>query len=251
MTTSDERPQSRKEPDPRTGHLERRDAIRALVGLGLATGLGGCARAADPSVGPSPSADATPDPSTGEAVEPGTAPLETVGTEAREPELPSTTAPGADHDHPAAGDLLVFAFGPRAGEAIRSEDIPVGGPQVFANPMDATGSHVASESRLDQVMLVRLEEASMTPETSRLSVEGILAFSAVCTHTGCEVSDWKESSLRFKCPCHDSEFDPADNGRAVRGPARRRLAALPLRIQDGVLTVAGGFTGRVGAERPR
>jgi hypothetical protein len=35
----------------------------------------------------------------------------------------------------------------------------------------------------------------------------------------------------------------------VGGPAKRRLAMLPLKVEDGVLVAAGPFTGRVGAER--
>ena len=39
---------------------------------------------------------------------------------------------------------------------------------------------------------------------------GIVAYSGVCTHTGCDVTDWFPDVRRFKCPCHESEFDPAD-----------------------------------------
>jgi rieske iron-sulfur protein len=51
---------------------------------------------------------------------------------------------------------------------------------------------------------------------------------------------------RLMCFCHYSQFDPKDGARVVEGPAPRRLAALPLKLADGVLTVAGGFIGRVG-----
>ena len=48
------------------------------------------------------------------------------------------------------------------------------------------------------------------------------------------------------CPCHESQFDIYDGARVVGGPAPRPLAMLPLLIQDGVVTVAGEFHGRVG-----
>ncbi len=115
--------------------------------------------------------------------------------------------------------------------------------------MDSDSSHVAAESRLGQIMLVRLDPAALSEQTAANAADGIVAYSAVCTHTGCEISDWASETKRFKCPCHDSEFDPGDNGRVRGGPAPRRLAALPLAISDGSLIIAGGFTGRVGAQR--
>ena len=39
----------------------------------------------------------------------------------------------------------------------------------------------------------------------------------------------------------------ADGAKVIGGPAPRRLAALPLKIVDGQLIVAGVFTGRLGA----
>ena len=194
--------------------MDRRAALKAFVGLGLASGLTDCTSAAEPGATPSPpEADATP--------------LE-------------------EHEHPAEGDVLVFAFGDREGQVIAPSDVPLGGPQLFAYPADSDGAHVASESRLDQVMLVRLDPSSLTDETAARAVEGIVAYSAVCTHEGCDVSDWNEDGLQLVCPCHDSEFDPSDNGQVTEGPARRRLAALPLKIVDGTLMAGGGFLGRVG-----
>jgi thiosulfate dehydrogenase [quinone] large subunit len=48
----------------------------------------------------------------------------------------------------------------------------------------------------------------------------LAAFSAVCTHAGCQVGF--QSGVIF-CPCHGSEFD-ADTGAVLRGPAVTPLA---------------------------
>ncbi len=96
-----------------------------------------------------------------------------------------------------------------------------------------------------------MDPAELTEETLANAADGIVAYSAVCTHTGCEVTDWDEDARHLVCPCHDSVFDPADNGRVIEGPARRRLAALPLRIEGGELRIAGSFTGRIGRQRRR
>jgi rieske iron-sulfur protein len=69
--------------------------------------------------------------------------------------------------------------------------------------------------------------------------------------SGCPVTEWvKGEGLDkdvFKCPCHNSEYDPREGAQVVFGPAPRRLAALPLAVVDGALTVAAPFIGKVGA----
>ncbi|MFR9675200.1 ubiquinol-cytochrome c reductase iron-sulfur subunit [Streptomyces sp. TR06-5] len=61
------------------------------------------------------------------------------------------------------------------------------------------------------------------------------AFSAVCTHAGCVLDSVEDGQGR--CPCHGSRF-AVDSGTAVRGPARRSLPAVPVRVRNGHL-VAG------------
>jgi Rieske Fe-S protein len=148
---------------------------------------------------------------------------------------------------PQEGDRFVFFSGERKGEIVKPEDLPVGGPQTLAYPMDPATETVRSGSRLNQVLLIRLEPEQLSKDTSANAAEGVVAYSAACTHEACPVSMWKEGTLY--CACHGSQFDPADAANVVGGPAKRRLAMLPLRVEDGVLVAAGPFTGRVGAER--
>ena len=65
--------------------------------------------------------------------------------------------------------------------------------------------------------MVRLAPEKLAAETRARSADGIVAYSGVCTHTGCDVTDWFVDVQRFKCPCHESEFDPSDGARVVGG----------------------------------
>jgi Rieske Fe-S protein len=147
---------------------------------------------------------------------------------------------------PQSGDRFAFRDGPRAGKMVTAGDLPVGGPPVTAYPLDAGSGLVRDGSRLNQILLVRLGPADLADDTRVRSAEGIVAYSGVCTHAGCDVTLWKAEAKRFGCPCHESEFDPKDGGRVVGGPAPRRLPALPVKIVDGVPAAGGGFTGRPG-----
>lgn len=147
---------------------------------------------------------------------------------------------------PQPGDRLVLAAGERKHEIVTLAHIPTAAPPLIAYPMDPTTKIVRDGSRLNQVLLVRLDPGEFAEETRRRTASGIVAYSAVCTHTGCDVWEWDAGAKRIKCPCHFSIFDVTDAARVLDGPAPRRLPALPINVADGVLVVAGGFVGRPG-----
>jgi rieske iron-sulfur protein len=150
---------------------------------------------------------------------------------------------------PQVGDLLVFSLGDRQGQVIAPQDIPVGGSPVVAYAMEPGTQTVRDGSRLNRVLLAHLTVADFTEATRPATADGIVGYSAVCTHTGCDVVGWKSDTKELLCPCHSSVFDPKDRARVLSGPAPRPLPLLPLQIADGKLTVAGPFSGRVGADQ--
>src|ERR1700704_275904 len=75
---------------------------------------------------------------------------------------------------------------------------------------------------------------------------GVVAYSAICPHAGCEVNVWAAEQQTLECSCHYSHYNPREGASVIDGPAPRALAALPLKIADGKLAVAKPFTGRVG-----
>ena len=148
---------------------------------------------------------------------------------------------------PQIGDILVFSSGDRQGQPLVASDVPLGGPPVTAYPLEPKTQTVRDGSRLNRILLVRLEQDSLSDQTRSDAADGIVGYSAVCTHTGCDVAGWNNTSKWLLCPCHASTFDPKDHARVTGGPAPRPLAALPLRLESDKIIVAGSFSGRVGA----
>jgi len=148
---------------------------------------------------------------------------------------------------PQPGDLLV-----RENDAslkpITPEDVPLSSMQLLAWSMDPADKTVRSGSRLNRLMLQRFDEANLAPDTTARAAAGVVAYTAICTHTGCDAWEWQPAASVLKCSCHFSEFALADGARVLNGPAPRRLPALPLTIVDGALVVADGFVGRPGFE---
>jgi len=151
---------------------------------------------------------------------------------------------------PQPGDVLVYALGARTGQPIALADVAPGAKQITAFPMDPATHRVRDGTRLNQLIVVRLAADVLSDETRARAADGVVAYSGVCTHTGCDVTDWIKPVQHFKCPCHESEYDPGDAARVVSGPAPWQLAALPLKIADGLLAVAAPFVGKVGFEQP-
>ncbi len=76
---------------------------------------------------------------------------------------------------------------------------------------------------------------------------GLLAFSKLCTHAGCPVGLYEQTTQQLFCPCHQSVFDVLDGARPVAGPAARPLPRLPVVVDESGYVVADGdFDGQVG-----
>src|SRR5690242_5430709 len=71
----------------------------------------------------------------------------------------------AANARPQAGDRFVFAEPGHEGAEITPADLRVGGPQVQAWPMDPANKTVRSGSRLNRVLLLRFEPASLDEDT--------------------------------------------------------------------------------------
>jgi Rieske Fe-S protein len=169
-----------------------------------------------------------------------------------EPAAADDEQPGAS-ERPQKADVLVRAEGDKAGELIKLDDLTVGGPPLRAWPKDPTTSVVRKGSRLNEVVLIRLDPNELDDTTRARAPDGVVCYSVICTHAGCPITAWVKEQEGdknvLKCMCHNSEFDPRQNAQVVFGPAPRRIAALPLNVADGAISVAAPFTGKVGAQQ--
>jgi rieske iron-sulfur protein len=149
----------------------------------------------------------------------------------------------ADAPTVAAGDLLV-----RVGDSglipLTPDDVPFDGRAVTVWPL--AGNAAKDSTPLNKILLARLNPTTLSEATRARAVDDIVAYSAICTHSGCEVDEPLGDSQTIFCSCHSSIFDPRDSGMVIGGPAPRSLPALPLKLVEGRLVVGGGFTARPG-----
>ncbi len=89
----------------------------------------------------------------------------------------------------------------------QTSEIPVGGGKIF-----------------DQRRVVVTQPQAGT----------FLAFTAVCTHQGCVVSEVRNGEIL--CPCHGSKFKIAD-GSVAAGPANRPLRAIDVTVTGTEITL--------------
>ena len=153
--------------------------------------------------------------------------------------------PAARGTKPEPGDRLAFMVGERKDQEIKPADLVVGAVPTLAYPLDPASGKVLV-SRVGLLTVVRLKPEALKPASAKNAADGIVAFSAVCTHYGCPITTLHPSQSQIVCNCHGSVFDAADRGAVTQGPATRRLAMLPLAIQDGALVVAAKFDGPLG-----
>ncbi len=132
-------------------------------------------------------------------------------------------------------------------------------PDLFFEHEDADGNTVPAEYegvelQIERakaaVIVVRMAPDDITPAKGKENwgIDGILCYSKICTHVGCPISLWDQRTHQVLCPCHQSTFDLADNGKVLFGPAARPLPQLPIGVDDeGYIIAMSGFHEPVGA----
>ncbi len=164
---------------------------------------------------------------------------------------PALHAAGRDDPRrlpPQPDDELAFPSYENDGRALTPADVVAGAAPLLAYPRDAASGVIRERSRLNQILVLRPLPGAAEAAGQAVAAHGMLAFSGVCTHTACGVSEWDADQRHLVCPCHGSTFDPLAGGSRVSGPAPRALPTLPLRVVGERLVIAGPFSARVGAQ---
>ena len=107
----------------------------------------------------------------------------------------------------SASDQMGAAAG--GGVQVSTADVPVGGGKILDNPAVVVTQPTAGSYK---------------------------AFSSVCTHAGCAVSDVQQSQIL--CPCHGSIFSAVD-GSVLQGPAPSPLAPVNITVAGSTISISG------------
>jgi len=111
---------------------------------------------------------------------------------------------------------------------------PESSPAAVASP---TGTKVGNLSDLQAQGFLSFQDPKSGDPAVAVSLAGgsLVAFDAVCTHAGCQVS-YDNGQKLLACPCHGALFDPAHGAAVVAGPAPTPLASIPVQVgSDGGL----------------
>ena len=134
------------------------------------------------------------------------------------------------------------------GTAIRLSDVTMGSVfHVLPEGIDETEQPL-NEKVKASVLLVRLDEAKIKSARQRSwGIDGVVAYSKICTHVGCPVGLYEQQTHHLLCPCHQSTFDMTDDCKVIFGPAKRPLPQLKISVDGaGYLVADQGFAEPVG-----
>ncbi|MEO3783323.1 Rieske 2Fe-2S domain-containing protein [Actinocorallia sp. B10E7] len=147
------------------------------------------------------------------------------------------------------GVRVVLDAGPD-GAPIKAADFNTPGGMITVLPEgihheDGALTQIAKASTI----LINIEPDKIKPIKGQenWTVNGIIAYSKICTHVGCPAALYEQTTHHILCPCHQSTFDATDGAKVVFGPAARPLPQLPLAVDDeGYLIATGDFPEPIG-----
>ncbi|NMA75659.1 MAG: Rieske 2Fe-2S domain-containing protein [Actinomycetales bacterium] len=110
-----------------------------------------------------------------------------------------------------------------------------------------TEHHIEERAKAAAVIVRFDPKLAKNEESAAMGVEGVLAFSKICTHVGCPVALYEQQTHHMLCPCHQSTFDVTDGAKVIFGPAHRPLPQIPIEVDDeGYLVAPGDFIEPIG-----
>ena len=130
---------------------------------------------------------------------------------------------------PQIGDRLMITKGAHKDEFLRPEMLAIGEAQVEGFPFGVEDDVLRKRNRFNRLLFVRVEPDAVDAKVAPLAADGVLVYSAICTHKGCTIKSWMAEEQHLRCYCHLAEFDVADRrlrprraGKGTTAYARRR-----------------------------
>ena len=145
-----------------------------------------------------------------------------------------------------AGTRLVTDPGDRP---IRPGDLEIGAVAQVLPQLRPDEERTLNNIGKDAVLLIRIrpEEFQLSAERLSWTHDGIIAFSKICSHMGCAVALYEQSTKHLLCPCHQSTFDVPRAAKVIFGPAARPLPQLAITVDaEGYLVAQKPFTEPIG-----
>lgn len=139
-----------------------------------------------------------------------------------------------------------------SGTPIRAADVTLGSayhvlPENILGISHADGYLEEKAKAVVLLMRMKPEELHVSKGREDWNVDGIIAYSKVCTHVGCPIALYEQRTHHLLCPCHQSTFDAANECEVIFGPAAHPLAQLPITTDDeGYLVARSDFHEPVG-----
>jgi len=113
-------------------------------------------------------------------------------------------------------------------------------PEGYQDDADALAAATA--------IIIKFQPGVLQPPTVMdWTVDGIVCYSKICTHVGCPVALYEQTTHKILCPCHQSTFNAPRGAQVLFGPAPRPLPQLPITTDaDGYLVAMSDFHEPVG-----
>lgn len=136
-----------------------------------------------------------------------------------------------------------------SGTPIKASDVQIGSAfHVIPEGLNEA-EHPLNEKAKAVVLLMRMDPAEMQISEGRetWNVDGIVAYSKICTHVGCPIALYEQHTHHLLCPCHQSTFDLTQECKVIFGPAGHALPQLPITVDsEGYLVAQSDFHEPVG-----
>ena len=121
--------------------------------------------------------------------------------------------------------MRLLVYGPNT--PLRPADFAIPGQMITVVP-DGYQDNLDALAKATTIILKFGPGQLRPPTVMNWTVDGIVAYSKICTHVGCPVALYEQTTHHILCPCHQSTFDATRGAEVIFGPAARPLPQLPI-----------------------